>query len=212
MTISLVLADSHPLILRALRDLFHSMKNFNVLALCPDGEATLHAVRRHLPDVLVLDLRLAQRDGLAVLGAMRSEGLRTRAVVLTEDLSGDEALQLLRLDVGGVVLKKMAPEALVRAIRKVHVGGRWLEHQSIGQAVDKLMGQVAGEREASALLTPRELEITRLVGAGLRNAEIAAQLNISEGTVKTHLHKTYDKLKLSGRVGLALYTREKHLV
>jgi two-component system, NarL family, nitrate/nitrite response regulator NarL len=186
MAIGLVLADAHPLTLRALEDLFHATKGFNVLAMSPDGDETLRAVRQHRPDVLVLDLRLRLRDGLAVLRAMRIEGLPTRVVVFTEELSGEEALELLRLDVGGVVLKEMAPEFLVRAIQKVHA--------------------------ASALLTPRELEIARLVGRGFRNAAIAQRLNISEGTVKGHLHKIYEKLKISSRVELALYTQEKHLV
>jgi DNA-binding NarL/FixJ family response regulator len=212
MAISLVLSDGHPLILRALEDLFHAKKDFHVLATCPDGEETLRAVRQHRPDVLVLDLRLRLRDGLAVLRAMRMEGLPTRVVVLTEELSGEEALQLLRLDVGGVVLKEMAPEFLVQAIQKVHAGERRLERQSFGQAVDKLMRRAAGEREASALLTPRELEIARLVGRGFRNAAIAQRLNISEGTVKGHLHKIYEKLKITSRVELALYTREKQVV
>jgi two-component system, NarL family, nitrate/nitrite response regulator NarL len=212
MAISLVLADGHPLILRALEDLFHATKGFNVLAMSPDGEETLRAVRQHRPDVLVLDLRLRLRDGLAVLRAMRIEGLPTRVVVFTEELSSEEALELLRLDVGGVVLKEMAPGFLVQAIQKVHAGERWLERQSFGQAVDKLMRRAAGERQASALLTPRELEIARLVGCGFRNAAIAQRLKICEGTVKMHLHKIYEKLKISSRVELALYTQEKHLV
>jgi DNA-binding NarL/FixJ family response regulator len=212
MAISLVVSDGHPLTLRALGDLFHATNDFKVLAMCPDGEEALRAVRQHRPDVLVLDLRLRVRDGLAVLQALRIEGPPTRVVVLTEELSGEEALQLLRLDVGGVVLKEMAPEFLVQAIRKVHAGERWLERQSFGQAVDKLMRRAAGEREASALLTPRELEIARMVGCGLRNAAIAQRLNICEGTVKMHLHKIYEKLKITSRVELALYTQEKHLV
>jgi DNA-binding NarL/FixJ family response regulator len=212
MAISLVVSDGHPMILRALGDLFHATKDFKVLAMCPDGEEALRAVRQHRPDVLVLDLRLRLRDGLAVLQALRIEGPPTRVVVLTEELSGEEALQLLRLDVGGVVLKEMAPEFLVQAIRKVHAGERWLERQSFGQAVDKLMRRAAGEREASALLTPRELEIARLVGRGFRNAAIAQRLNIGEGTVKGHLHKIYEKLKITSRVELALYTREKQVV
>jgi DNA-binding NarL/FixJ family response regulator len=211
MAISLVVSDGHPLILRALGDLFHATKDFKVLAMCPDGEEALRAVRQHRPDVLVLDLRLRLRDGLAVLQALRIEGPPTRVVVLTEELSGEEALQLLRLDVGGVVLKEMAPEFLVQAIRKVHAGERWLERHSFGQAVDKLMRRAAGEREASALLTPRELEIARLVGRGFRNAAIAQRLNIGEGTVKGHLHKIYEKLKITSRVELALHTREKQV-
>jgi DNA-binding NarL/FixJ family response regulator len=212
MAISLVVSDGHPLTLRALETLFHATNDFKVLAMCPDGEEALRAVRQHRPDVLVLDLRLRLRDGLAVLQALRIEGPPTRVVVLTEELSGEEALQLLRLDVGGVVLKEMAPEFLVQAIRKVHAGERWLERQSFGQAVDKLMRRAAGEREASALLTPRELEIARLVGRGFRNAAIAQRLNIGVGTVKGHLHKIYEKLKITSRLELALYTREKHLV
>jgi len=113
--------------------------------------------------------------------------------------------------VGGVVLKEMAPHLLVLCIRKVHAGEQWLEKESTGRALGALLKREAGRREVAGILTPREVEIVRMTATGLRNAQIGAQLSVSEGTVKTHLHHIYEKLGVNGRLGLILLAREKGL-
>ncbi len=212
MSIRLVIADDHPLILNGLENLFHLEPDVEVLACCRDGEETLQAVRRHQPDLLILDIRMPKKDGLAVLQEMREEKLPTRVVVLTGALDENEALRFLRLGVSGVVLKEMAPHLLVQCIRKVHAGGQWLERHSTGRVLDKLLQREAGARELAGVLTPRELEVMRLVVSGLRNEAIAKELYISEGTVKVHVHNIYDKLQLDGRWSLLRYAQDKGLV
>jgi len=186
MSISLVIADDHPLILDALQNLFHLEPDVQVLACCRDGEETLQAVRQHRPDLLILDLRMPTKDGLAVLQEMCQEKLPTRVVVLTGQLDENEALRFMRLGVRGVVLKEMAPQLLVQCVRKVHVGERWLEHRSTSRVLDKLLQGEAGARELAGRLTPRELEITHLVASGLRNGVIARRLCLSKGRGARH--------------------------
>jgi DNA-binding NarL/FixJ family response regulator len=203
MTIRLVLADDHPLILDGLGALFSADGGFEVAARCRDGEAALRAVREHRPDVLVLDLRMPRLDGVGVLRALREEGDPTRVVVLTAAVDEDEAVEAIRLGVRGMVLKEMAPEMLVRCVRRVSEGGEWLERESVGRALDKMIRRGEAAKEAASVLTARELEVVRLVAAGLRNKEIADRLSIGEGTVKIHLHRVYEKLGVDGRVPLA---------
>src|SRR5436309_14418294 len=105
MAISLVLADDHPIVLDGLENLFRLEQDFEVVARCPDGEEALRAVRRHKPDVLVLDLRLPGMDGVAVLREIQKEQLPTRVVLLTAALDEDDVLDAIRLGVRGVVLK-----------------------------------------------------------------------------------------------------------
>lgn len=212
MPISLVLADDHPIILDGLEMLFREEQDFQVLARCVNGEETLQAVRHHRPDILILDIRMPGKDGLAVLREIKKDGLPTRAVLLTVGLDEDDLLEAIRLGVRGVVLKEMAPQMLVQCVRKVQAGEQWLEKRSVGRALEKMLLREAGERQVAGVLTPRELEIVRMVAAGLRNKEIADGLSISEGTVKIHLHHIYEKLHLAGRLELALYAQERGLV
>jgi len=212
MPISLVLADDHPIILDGLEMLFRAEQDFQVLARCVNGEETIQAVRQHRPDILILDIRMPGKDGLAVLREMKKDSLPTRAVLLTVGLDEDDLLEAIRLGVRGVVLKEMAPQMLVQCVRKVHAGEQWLEKRSVGRALEKMLLREAGERQVAGVLTPRELEIVRMVASGLRNKEIADSLSISEGTVKIHLHHIYEKLHLASRLELALYAQERGLV
>jgi len=212
MAISLVLADDHPIVLDGLENLFRQEADFTVVGRCVNGEEALRAVREYRPDVLILDIRMFKMDGLAVLREMKKEGLSTRVVLLTAALDEDEVVEAIRLGVSGVVLKEMAPQMLVQCVRKVHAGEQWLERQSFGRAMERMLRREAGAREIAGILTPREIEIVRMAATGLRNKQIAEKLFISEGTAKIHLHNIYEKLGLSDRLELARYARDKGLV
>ncbi len=209
--IRVVLADDHPLMLKAMDDLLRSEGGFRVEAQCADGEAALLAVRAHRPDILVLDVRMPRRDGISVLRALKSEQLPTRVVLLAASLDDDQMLEASRLGVGGVVLKEMAPRLLVQCIRKVHAGEPWIERRAAARAFEVLLRREAGAREISKLLTVREIDVLRMTASGLRNREIADRLKISEGTVKTHLHSIYEKIQVRSRAELIIYCREKGL-
>jgi DNA-binding NarL/FixJ family response regulator len=212
MSIRVALADDHPLFLDGLEQLLALEPDIEVVARCVDGEEILRAVRELKPDVLLLDLQMPGKDGLAVLRELARERAPTRVVLLTAALHEDHLLEALRLGVKGVVLKEMAPRLLIRCLRKVHAGERWVETKSTAQALDKLLLRQEGSREAAAVLTQREIEIARLVAAGLQNKEIAARLAITEGTVKVHVHSIYLKLKVSTRLGLMRWAEERGLV
>lgn len=212
MPIRLVLADDHHLILDGLENLFRLEGDFQVLARCTSGGETLKAVRQHLPDILVLDIRMPGKDGLAIAGEIRSEGLPTRIVLLTAELDEDQMLEAVGLGVKGVVLKEMAPQLLVQCIRKVYQGGEWLERNATKLALEKMLKRASGAREMAGLLTAREIDLIRMIAKGLRNREIADQLCISESTVKTHLHNIYEKLGIDSRLALLRFAQDKGLV
>lgn len=209
MAIRLVLADDHPIVLDGLEQIFRLDPECEVVARCRDGHETLKALRLHRPDVLVLDVRMPGLDGIAVLEAMKAEGLPARVVLLTAALEDEQLVAALRLGVGGVVLKEMAPQLLVEAVKEIHAGGRWLDKGSVQRALDRLLLREAESREAGQRLTPRELEIARMVAEGSRNRAIADKLFISEGTVKIHLHNIYEKTGVDGRLELAVHAQKK---
>jgi DNA-binding NarL/FixJ family response regulator len=212
MPITLILADDHPLILDGLENLFRLEKDFKVLARCLHGEETLAALRKYKPDILILDIRMPGKSGLAVLQAMREENLNTPVVLLTAAVDEKEVVEAIRLGVRGLVLKELAPKLLVQCLRQVHAGGLWLEKHSVTTALATLLQHETGRQQAAQILTPREIEIVKHVAGGLRNIEIAKRLFISEGTVKMHLHNIYQKLDLDNRTKLTRYAQDKNLV
>jgi DNA-binding NarL/FixJ family response regulator len=192
--------------------LFSLEPDFRVLAHCVNGEECVEAVRRYQPDVLILDIRMPVKDGLGVLRELHREKQPTKVVLLAGALEEEEVLEALRLGVRGMVLKELAPQMVIQCVRKVHAGERWLEKQAFGRALETLLKREGGEREASSVLTPREIEMVGMVARGLRNKEMSERLAITEGTVKIHLHNIYRKLKVENRVELILYAQSKHLV
>jgi DNA-binding NarL/FixJ family response regulator len=212
MPIRVILADDHPLVLTALEQLFQGAPGFEVVGCHPDGASALAAVRAHTPDVIVLDLRMPGMDGLAVLRELKKDRAATRIVILTAAVDEREVLEAMRLGVQGVVLKEMAPRLLLDAVRKVHAGGRWVETQLAGRAMEEMLNRQAAIEQLSSVLTAREIEVARLAATGLSNAEIGARLFITEGTVKLHLHHVYDKLNVARRPELTRYAREIGLV
>jgi len=208
MVTTLVLADDHPIILEGLEQLFRRDKDFQVLATCTTGDAAIAAVRTHRPDVIVLDVKMPNGDGLSVLKRIHDEHLPTRVILLTASMQEDEVLQAMESGVWGLVLKESAAISLVDSVRKVLRGERALDQSLIVRALDRAVERQTGLRQAAEILSRREAEIVKMVAAGMRNKEIANKLFIGEGTVKTHLHAIYKKLGVHGRVELTLYARE----
>jgi DNA-binding NarL/FixJ family response regulator len=206
--IRLVVVDDHPVVLEGLERLFRLEGDLAIVARCVNAGEALEAVRLHRPDVLLLDLRLSGGSGLDVLDQLRREDLPTRAVLLAGSINEDELMEALQLGARGIVLKEMAPELLIRCIRTVHEGGRWLENGFLGRALEGILERDGVARPGRLALSARELEVVRLVATGHHNREIAESLHIAEGTVKVHLHNVYEKLGIDGRVELTIYARD----
>jgi two-component system nitrate/nitrite response regulator NarL len=212
MSIRIILADDHPIVLHGLQQLFARHGDFRVLACCPDGSTTADAVAAHRPDVLVLDLRMPGEGGLGVLRTLASSGLDCRAVLLTAAIADEEVLEAVKLGVKGIVLKDSPPDSLLDCVRMVANGHTWFERDMMTSALHSAARRGSTATDTAAMLTRREIEMVRLVGQGLRNKMIAERLSISEGTVKVHLHNIYEKLGVDGRLELVLCAQQKGLV
>ena len=200
--IRVILVDDHPLVLNGLFHLLREHPEFTILDRCTSGSEALASVERELPDILVLDLSMPGMDGLAVARELHAQGRLPSTVLLTAQLHEDQLIEALHLGVRGFVLKEMATKLLVECLRRVHAGGQWLEKDSANRAMAKLVKREARTREIATLLTPREIEVVRMVAKGRANKEIATELFIAEGTVKIHLHNIYEKLKINRRADL----------
>ena len=185
-----------------------------VVARCRNADEALRAVRGLRPDVLVLDLLMPGASGLELLRALNDDDAtrHTRVVLLTAVADDDQLLEAIRLGAQGVVLKEMAPQLLLNAVREVSAGAQWLEKGLGGRALRRLLAREAIAGQSARILSAREREIVRLVAGGLRNRAIAERLAISEGTVKVHVHNVYEKLDVNSRIELTNYAREHGLL
>jgi DNA-binding NarL/FixJ family response regulator len=210
-TIGLVLAGHHPLILFGLAQVFRGEGDCCVLATCTDTDATLDAVQRHQPHILILDVDLPRNGAFTVLRRIRRDRLTTRVVLLATASDDNQIVDGVRFGASAVVLKEMPPEAFVTCVRKVHAGEQWLEGHAVSSLLSKLFRGGTSIQNVARQLTPREAEIAHLAIQGISTREIAARLDVKQGTVKIHLHSIYDKLSVGGRLGLMLFARRHGL-
>jgi len=210
MTIRLALADNHPVVLDGLVRLFSVEPGFEVVANANSGNTALRALREFQPDILVLDLRMPGKDGIAVLSEMKRDRLTTKVVAFTA-FDNEDVLAAIRLGTRGVVLKDTAPRFLVECVRVVHSGGTWIEKSIAARAGDRMLQRELRTRNMAETLTPREVEVARMVADGLPNKRVADKLSITEGTAKLHLHHVYLKLNLDGRVALVRHMQRHSL-
>ena len=211
MPIKLVVADPHPIFLMGMETLLKAEPFIEVLAYCRTAAETLKSVRDDQPDLLILDLGFRDFNGMDVVRDLRRDKLPVKVIILTAALDDEQTIDAMRLGIQGVVLKSMAAELLPQCIRKVYAGGQWLEKQSLGHALEKMLRREAGARRMATILTDRETEIMCLVAQGLSNREIGERLSVGEGTVKVHVHNIYAKVGVNNRVDLTLYAQKKGL-
>ena len=162
MTIRIVLADDHPIVLDGLAQLLCVEGEFGVVARARNGEEALHAVHQYLPDILVLDLRMPVKGGLAVIREMKRDAVPTQVVLLTA-ANDDDVIDAIRLGVRGVILKDMAPKLLLECVRKVHAGGKWLAKEVTLHGMDVLVRRETIARAMTETLTPREMQVARMI-------------------------------------------------
>src|SRR5882724_1535339 len=216
-TVRIVIADDHPIVREGLKKLLLLEDDFEVVGEAGDGREVLEKVQELDPDVLLLDLRMPNLDGLSTLQALQQINKRTRVIVLTASEDKNEFVQAMKLGCSGIVLKQTAPDLIVKSIRKVNSGEIWLDSLTTAAVMRQFStglesaGGGGGKGRERSPLSAREREIVALVAQGYKNKEMAEKMFISEQTVKNHLHNIFDKLGVSDRLELALYAIHKGL-
>jgi two-component system, NarL family, nitrate/nitrite response regulator NarL len=199
-----VVVDDHPITLAGLDALLAGERDLAVVARCVDGQEAVRAVVAYKPDVLVVDQDMPRMDGVAILRHLRASANPTPVVLLATE-NNQKLTEALGLEVQGIVFKHSDARQLIRCLREVGAGRRWLD-ASVNGLVD-----VAAAGQALGTLTRRQIEVAQAAVSGLSNKELAQRLGVSEGTIKNHLHAIYERLRLDGRLALLLYLKEKAL-
>ncbi|MCJ2178701.1 response regulator [Novosphingobium album (ex Hu et al. 2023)] len=201
----ILVADDHPFF-RLGVDAVLKMGGHEVVAMAGNGEAALAALERDDPEIVLLDVRMPDGDGISTLRTMRERGDNRPVIILTVEMTDDQLLAAIRAKVSGIVFKHDAEDRLLKAIDAVNNGRRYIDDELIDKAIT-LASAVRPPTRLMAL-SAKEREVAQHVARGLRNREIATLLGTTEGTVKVYLHSIYTKMGLSNRTELAIRLNE----
>jgi len=197
--ISIVVACDQPAFLHDITAILKSNSDMTVVTSCGDGTAALQAISLLTPTVAVLDCLIRGLTGLDVLARISADRFATKAVLLTA--SYRELLAAFARGAKGVLLKEATPPEIVQCIRHVAAGGHWLPSDLVDATLEWDSRRSASQRMFESL-TKRELQIVAMVSDGLSNKAVGRRLDLSEGTVKVHLHNIYRKLSVNNRTAL----------
>ena len=216
--IRVLLVDDDALVRSGLRMMLAGAQSLEVVGEAADGREVLGAVDLHRPDVVLMDIRMPQLDGIAATRLLVAQPHPPAVVVLTTFDADELVLRALQAGAAGFLLKDTPPAEIVRAIELVHAGDAMLSPT----VTRRLIAMVAGDshagarveraRERLATLSPREHDVALAVGRGHGNTEIATTLHLSVATVKGHVSRLLDKLEVENRVQIALLVQlaERH--
>jgi DNA-binding NarL/FixJ family response regulator len=213
--IRVLLVDDDPLVCSGLELIVSSTEDIRVVGSAGDGDEAVAAVQQHFPDVVLLDVRMPRVDGIAATEALCALPSPPRVIVLTTFDADDIVMRAIGAGAAGFLLKTAPAADILAAIRNVHAGDGALSPRSARRVFEQVGGvgaERATARAAVGSLTDRERDVVRLVGEGLSNQQIGAQLYVGEATVKTHLAAAQRKLGVEGRVRLAVFASKAGLV
>jgi two-component system, NarL family, response regulator len=202
--IRVLVVDDHRIVRVGLRTVIDAEDDMEIVAEASNGAETLAAVATHRPDVVLLDLRLPDRNGADLISELRSRDPAIKILVLTSYDADEDIFRAIQAGARGYLLKGTLPDGVLEAaIRAIHAGGRHLPNEVAHRLADRLN---------TPSLTRREIAVLELVAKGLSNVEIGNALSVSAGTIKTHLKRIYPKLGVVDRTAAALEAVRRGIV
>ena len=211
--IRLVIADDQALVRGGFRAILSAHPDIEVVAEAGTGREAVAAVAKHRPDVALVDVRMPEMDGIEATRRIKASKNDCRVLILTTFDVDEHVYDAFRAGAAGFLLKTVSPEELVGAVRAVHAGEALLAPTVTRRLIERfVMSPRPAEDERLQGLTDRERDVLRLVAQGLSNAEIAAELFVSHGTVKTHVGRILTKLDLRDRVQAVVLAYEAGLI
>ncbi len=212
-TVRVLLVDDDALVRAGLRMILSSAEDLEIVGEAADGADAVAATHAHRPDVVLMDIRMPEVDGIAATAALRRLPDPPHVIVLTTFQADEHVMGALRAGADGFLLKDTAPTEIVDAVRLVAAGEAMLS-PSVTRTLlahlgnDELTDRRHAAAQQLASLTEREREVAEAVGSGASNAEIAAQLFMSEATVKAHVSRLLTKLGVANRVQIAILVHD----
>jgi two-component system NarL family response regulator len=201
--IRILIVDDHPVVRAGLTSMLGTQAELDVIGTASSGEEALAKLRQVEPDVVLLDLRMHGMSGVDTLLAMKQSAHDTRVIILTSFETDEDIYRAVQAGAHGYLLKDTSLREMVEAIRAVHAGKRYIPRDIAARLAERMM---------RTDLTPREIEILKLLSKGPTNKEIGRALNISENTVKNHVNSIIEKLEVSDRTEAATTAIQRGLI
>lgn len=211
MEIKVMIADDHKMIREGIKQLLELDENISVVAMASDGEECLSFLKDGLPDVLLLDINMPNKNGLEVLEEIKNQELDVKVIILTVHNEVDYLLRAVEIGVDGYILKDSGSAELINAIMMVMNGESYIQPDMIPLLNSKMVVR-NNDKEKIKNLTKRELEVLILVSEGMFNKEIADKLEISERTVKNHISNIFKKIDVADRTQAAVFAIKNSLI
>jgi DNA-binding NarL/FixJ family response regulator len=205
-TVRVLVVDDQQLVREGVASLLSIQPGIEVVGMAANGKEAIERAAALSPDVVLMDVRMPELDGVAAVAVLRRRAPASRVVMLTTFDDEEYVVQALRAGAAGYLLKDLPAAELAEAVRLVHAGVTPLDHAAAGHVAAALSAHPA------ATLTSREAEVLRLVADGATNREIAARLYLSEGTVKNHISRILGRLGLRDRTQAAIYAHDHGLL
>jgi DNA-binding NarL/FixJ family response regulator len=215
MTIRVLVVDDQTLVRTGFRMILEAQPDIEIVGEAGDGVAAVELSQQHQPDVVLMDIRMPEMDGVAATKAITAAQPDTRVLVLTTFDLDEYVYDALLAGASGFLLKDVGRDDLVAAVRVVAGGDALLAPSITRRLLDDFVGSRASRPDATAapeVLTAREFDTLTLLAEGLSNPQIAARLVVSEHTVKTHVSNVFHKLGLRDRVHAVIYAYERGIV
>jgi len=212
--IRIIIADDQPIVCEGLKVILQLEEDFEVVGVCSNGQEAVESCRIFRPDIVLMDARMPIVNGVSATKEITRLFPDSKVLMLTTFNEPQLVLDAIQSGVKGFLLKDMQPDDVCRAIREVNSGGAFLHPEVTRIVMERIVKNapetMAGERYGAELdqLTSREKEVLQLIGRGLSNAEISAQLYITEGTVKNHVSSLLAKCQVRDRTLLALLAQK----
>ena len=211
--VRVLLVDDDALVRAGLRMIVSSADDLEVVAEADDGVRAVAAVRQHRPDVVLMDIRMPQMDGITATAALSRLDPAPKVIVLTTFQADEQVLSALRAGASGFLVKDTPPAEIISAVRLVATGDAIISPSVTRTLLSHFGDSQASERQRAAVerlatLTEREREVAVAIGSGASNAEIAASLFMSEATVKSHVSRLFTKLDAANRVHIAIVVHD----
>jgi two-component system NarL family response regulator len=201
--IRILIVDDHPVVRAGLTSMLGTQAELEVIGSASSGEEALSKLQQAAPDVLLLDLRMHGMSGVETLLAMKRAAHDARVIILTSFETDEDIYRAVQAGAQGYLLKDTSLREMVEAIRTVHAGKRYIPRDIAARLAERMM---------RTDLTPREIEILKLVSKGPTNKEIGRALGISENTVKNHVNSIIEKLEVSDRTEAATTAIQRGLI
>ena len=208
--IRVLIVDDHAVVRQGVRALLETERGITIVGEAEDGVQALERIRQLEPDVVLLDLVMPRMEGTEVIHRVVEEGLKTSILVLTSFATDDKVFPAIKAGALGYLLKDSRPRELVDAIRQVYRGESSLS-PAIARKLVLELSRPADRPLTTDPLTPREVEVVRVIARGMSNQEISNELVVSEATVRTHVSNILSKLHLASRTQAALYALREGL-